>query len=179
MHMLVYKQRDGHEVMEHPFFADIDFEKLVKREIKPPFAPKLVTCLPSRFRAFCSAAFLSFIAGLLVTTMLVTSTRSSPRKRRVSHHLTKKRQPTKRPSRWHSVTFRRLRSTRPFCCLYVCWCVAIVCHKVLLHTPGYDGANVQTEGGDRKLALGDGSAKKGVDWRLKETGIALEFMSEK
>ena len=33
-------ERDGHEIMEHPFFYDIDFDKLFKREIKPPFTPK-------------------------------------------------------------------------------------------------------------------------------------------
>lgn len=29
------------EVKNHPFFADIDWDKLAKREIKPPFVPKI------------------------------------------------------------------------------------------------------------------------------------------
>ena len=31
--------RDGKDVMSHPFFAAIDFNKLVRREIKPSFIP--------------------------------------------------------------------------------------------------------------------------------------------
>ena len=31
--------RDGKDVMAHPFFASIDFAKLLKREIKPQFVP--------------------------------------------------------------------------------------------------------------------------------------------
>ena len=29
------------EIVEHPFFADIDFEKLHKRELEAPFIPDL------------------------------------------------------------------------------------------------------------------------------------------
>lgn len=31
--------RDGNDIMEHPFFADIDFKKLKHKEIPPPFVP--------------------------------------------------------------------------------------------------------------------------------------------
>jgi len=31
----------GHEVKVHPWFADIDWEKLVRKEIEPPFKPKV------------------------------------------------------------------------------------------------------------------------------------------
>ena len=31
--------RDGRDVMAHAFFAGINFDKLVRREIKPPFVP--------------------------------------------------------------------------------------------------------------------------------------------
>lgn len=33
-------ERDGYEIMEHPFFYNIDFKKLYNREIKPQFVPK-------------------------------------------------------------------------------------------------------------------------------------------
>ena len=35
--------RDGRDVMAHPFFASINFDKLVRREIKPPFIPTVCT----------------------------------------------------------------------------------------------------------------------------------------
>jgi len=34
-------QRDALEIQEHPFFTSIDFDKLVKKEIDPPFVPKV------------------------------------------------------------------------------------------------------------------------------------------
>eukprot|EP00052_Salpingoeca_macrocollata_P030546 m.319956 g.319956 ORF g.319956 m.319956 type:complete len:480 (+) comp23595_c0_seq1:78-1517(+) len=30
---------DGHDVMAHPFFKDIDFKKLLRKELPPPFVP--------------------------------------------------------------------------------------------------------------------------------------------
>ncbi len=33
-------ESDAEEVKKHPFFANIDFAKLVKRELKPPFKPQ-------------------------------------------------------------------------------------------------------------------------------------------
>lgn len=36
-------ERDGYEVMEHPFFYNIDWKKLYDREIKPPFIPKVTS----------------------------------------------------------------------------------------------------------------------------------------
>ena len=30
---------DGDEIMKHPFFADIQWEKLLKKELVPPFVP--------------------------------------------------------------------------------------------------------------------------------------------
>jgi serine/threonine protein kinase len=32
--------RDAEELMEHPFFDSIDWEKLAKKEVKPPYIPK-------------------------------------------------------------------------------------------------------------------------------------------
>lgn len=32
---------DGKEIMAHPFFKSIDFEKILKRQVKPPFIPDL------------------------------------------------------------------------------------------------------------------------------------------
>lgn len=29
------------EIMDHPFFASIDFDMLLKREVEPPFKPKI------------------------------------------------------------------------------------------------------------------------------------------
>lgn len=29
------------EIMKHPFFSNLDFDKLVAKEIEPPFKPKL------------------------------------------------------------------------------------------------------------------------------------------
>jgi len=40
-HRLGGGERDGNDIMEHPFFYDIDFDKLFKGEIKPPFVPKV------------------------------------------------------------------------------------------------------------------------------------------
>ena len=37
---------DGEEVMRHPFFAGIDFEKLLNRTYQPPFKPKVVSPPP-------------------------------------------------------------------------------------------------------------------------------------
>jgi len=34
-------QRDSLEIQEHPFFVSIDFDKLYKKEIPPPFVPKV------------------------------------------------------------------------------------------------------------------------------------------
>ena len=34
-------ERDALDVMEHPFFASIDFEKLRRGEIEPPYKPQL------------------------------------------------------------------------------------------------------------------------------------------
>lgn len=36
-------QRDGREVMEHPFFASIDFDKLYNKELPVPFKPKITS----------------------------------------------------------------------------------------------------------------------------------------
>ena len=35
--------RDGRDVMAHPFFSGINFDKLVRREIKPPFVPTVTS----------------------------------------------------------------------------------------------------------------------------------------
>lgn len=35
-----YGVKDAEELMEHPFFDSIDWEKLAKREVKPPYIPK-------------------------------------------------------------------------------------------------------------------------------------------
>ena len=40
-HRLGSSTRDGEEVMEHPFFAPLDFDKLLRGELKPPFTPKI------------------------------------------------------------------------------------------------------------------------------------------
>jgi len=32
---------DCDEVLKHPFFKDIDLDKLIKKEIEPPFKPEL------------------------------------------------------------------------------------------------------------------------------------------
>jgi len=32
---------DAEEILKHPFFADIDFDKLQKREVVPPFKPQV------------------------------------------------------------------------------------------------------------------------------------------
>ena len=32
---------DIEEVMEHPFFKDLDLDKLIKKELEPPFKPKI------------------------------------------------------------------------------------------------------------------------------------------
>lgn len=34
-------ERDGHDIMAHPFFAPINFAKLEAKEIPPPFVPKI------------------------------------------------------------------------------------------------------------------------------------------
>jgi hypothetical protein len=34
-------KRDFAEVKEHPFFLAIDWEKLLRREVKPPFSPRV------------------------------------------------------------------------------------------------------------------------------------------
>ena len=39
-HRLGSGERDGEDIMEHPFFYDIDFEKLFNLELKAPFIPK-------------------------------------------------------------------------------------------------------------------------------------------
>ena len=31
------------EIISHPFFADIDFEKLLRKEIEPPLTPDVVS----------------------------------------------------------------------------------------------------------------------------------------
>lgn len=33
--------RDAEEIKEHPFFQDVNWDKLLKREIRPPFVPQL------------------------------------------------------------------------------------------------------------------------------------------
>jgi len=35
-------ERDGHEIMEHPFFCNIDWKALYNLEIPPPFVPKVI-----------------------------------------------------------------------------------------------------------------------------------------
>lgn len=35
-----YGTKDALELMEHPFFKSIDWEKLAKKEVKPPYIPK-------------------------------------------------------------------------------------------------------------------------------------------
>ena len=37
------KEGDVQEILSHPFFADIDIEKLSKKEIEPPFKPQVIT----------------------------------------------------------------------------------------------------------------------------------------
>ena len=37
------EQRDGEDIKNHPFFASLDFDKLMLREIKPAFVPKITT----------------------------------------------------------------------------------------------------------------------------------------
>lgn len=39
---LGYKE-DGAEVLRHPFFADIDIEKLARKEVEPPYKPEVST----------------------------------------------------------------------------------------------------------------------------------------
>jgi RAC serine/threonine-protein kinase len=34
-------ENDGREIMEHPFFASMDWKKLYNRELKPPFIPRI------------------------------------------------------------------------------------------------------------------------------------------
>lgn len=36
-------KKDFVEIRDHPFFMSIDWEKLVRREITPPYNPKLVS----------------------------------------------------------------------------------------------------------------------------------------
>jgi serine/threonine protein kinase len=38
---LGYGVKDAEELMEHPFFESIDWEKLKKQDIKPPYIPKV------------------------------------------------------------------------------------------------------------------------------------------
>ena len=38
---LGYSDQDAEEIKEHPFFADIDWKKLAKRQVKPPWKPKI------------------------------------------------------------------------------------------------------------------------------------------
>mmetsp|Transcript_30355 Transcript_30355/g.29694 ORF Transcript_30355/g.29694 Transcript_30355/m.29694 type:complete len:81 (-) Transcript_30355:69-311(-) len=35
--------KDAEEIKEHPFFKDVHWDKLLNREIKPPFVPQLKT----------------------------------------------------------------------------------------------------------------------------------------
>lgn len=34
-------EKDAFDIMEHPFFDSIDWDKLAKREVKPPYVPKV------------------------------------------------------------------------------------------------------------------------------------------
>mmetsp|Transcript_45455 Transcript_45455/g.33230 ORF Transcript_45455/g.33230 Transcript_45455/m.33230 type:complete len:167 (+) Transcript_45455:160-660(+) len=40
---LGYSERDAEEIKEHAFFKDVNWSKLLNREIKPPFVPHLKT----------------------------------------------------------------------------------------------------------------------------------------
>ena len=32
---------DAEEILDHPFFKGIDFDKLLRKEIEPPYKPKM------------------------------------------------------------------------------------------------------------------------------------------
>jgi hypothetical protein len=34
---------DADEIRSHPYFENVDWEKLLKRQVKPPFKPKVVS----------------------------------------------------------------------------------------------------------------------------------------
>ena len=57
---------DGEEVMRHPFFAGIDFEKLLNRTYQPPFKPKVVSHLKPRTAATQNKKQIKWL--LLMTT---------------------------------------------------------------------------------------------------------------
>ena len=41
---------DGEEIIRHPFFAGIDFDKLLNKVYQPPFKPKVVRLAPRPWR---------------------------------------------------------------------------------------------------------------------------------
>lgn len=40
---------DGEELMNHPWFAGVDWNLILQKQIKPPFKPKLQSKLDSRY----------------------------------------------------------------------------------------------------------------------------------
>ncbi|KAI9734674.1 MAG: Serine/threonine-protein kinase [Cirrosporium novae-zelandiae] len=75
---------DASELKRHPFFADIDWDALMKKDVKPPFKPKLKSALdtsnfdPEFTNALNNASSLNARAAALAAGAMPASTPLSP-----------------------------------------------------------------------------------------------------